>query len=73
MDKRAFEEEMKEIATMGKCLEHYEDRRNGNKTINNNFRDRVFKLIDIAYNWLPEKGELQQVTMKIEVSKKDSS
>ena len=54
MDKRAYEDEMKELATIGKCLKHYEERRNGNKEINDNFRDRAFRLIDIAYKHLPD-------------------
>ena len=63
MDKRAFEEEMKEVATMGACLEHYEERRSGNKTINNDFRDRAFNLIKIAYYWLPEDIDLTKITI----------
>jgi len=63
MDKRGFEEEMKELAEIGGHLKHYEDRRSGNKTINNNFRDRAFALIDIAYKWLPEDVDLSKVTI----------
>ncbi len=58
MNKRDYEEEMKELAEMGGHLKHYEERRKGNKEINNRFRDRAFRLIDIAYEHLPEGKEL---------------
>ena len=63
MDKRAFEEEMKEVATIKTCLEYDEDRREMINRINKHFRERAFRLIDIAYHWLPENVDLTKITI----------